>query len=63
MNAPCKNCPDRRPHCHSCCDKYIEYVKFREDVRKRKHSEHDADAITIETALRIRKFCFNRRRK
>ena len=63
MNAPCKNCPDRRPHCHSRCDKYIEYVKFREDVRKRKHSEHDADAIAIETALRIRKFRFDRRRK
>ena len=63
MNAPCKNCPDRRSHCHSCCDKYIEYVKFREDVRKRKHSEHDADAIAIETALRIRKFRFDRRRK
>ena len=63
MNAPCKNCPDRRPHCHSCCDKYIEYVKFREDVRKRKHSEHDADAIAIETALRIRKLRFDRRRK
>ena len=63
MNAPCKNCPDRRPHCHSCCDKYIEYVKVREDVRKRKHSEHDADAIAIEAALRSRKFRFDRRRK
>ena len=63
MNAPCKNCPDRRPHCHSCCDKYIEYVKFREDVRKRKRLEYDADAIAIETVLRIRKFRFNRRRK
>lgn len=63
MNAPCKNCPDRRPHCHSCCDKYIEYVKFREDVRKRKYSENDADAIAIEMALRIRKFRFDRRRK
>ena len=63
MNAPCKKCPDRCPHCHSCCDKYIEYVKFREDVRKRKYSEHDADAIAIETVLRIRKFRFDRRRK
>lgn len=27
MTAPCKDCPDRRAHCHSYCEKYKEFKK------------------------------------
>lgn len=28
MNAPCKDCPDRHPNCHSHCEAYQEYDAF-----------------------------------
>lgn len=26
MKAPCKNCPDRHPNCHSHCEDYQAYA-------------------------------------
>ena len=34
MTAPCKNCPDRVVGCHSTCERYAEYAKEREEIRK-----------------------------
>ena len=39
MTAPCKDCPERHMGCHSKCEKYIEYHKFREEVLKRKEQD------------------------
>lgn len=40
MNAPCKDCKDRAPGCHSRCEKYIA---FTEEVKRRREAER-ADA-------------------
>lgn len=31
MNAPCKDCPDRYVGCHSQCEKYQAFRKYRDD--------------------------------
>lgn len=39
MKAPCYKCPDRVMHCHSTCEKYIEYSKFKETERAIRYQE------------------------
>ena len=56
MFAPCKNCPDRRPHCHSCCEKYIAFSKQCENVRERKYLENQADAVAVDYINHIKKW-------
>ena len=34
MTAPCKDCKDRTPECHSKCEKYIAFDK---ENQKRRH--------------------------
>ncbi len=34
MSAPCKDCKERTPGCHSKCEKYIEFDK---ENQKRRH--------------------------
>lgn len=34
IEAPCKNCDQRKLGCHDRCEKYQEYNKYREEVRK-----------------------------
>lgn len=41
MNAPCKDCPDRRELCHSLCEKYKEFVKEREEIREARRLDLD----------------------
>lgn len=38
VTAPCKDCPDRYPGCHSKCPKYQQ---FKEDNEKRKQAEQE----------------------
>lgn len=40
MKAPCKDCPDRYVGCHSQCEKYIAFQKYREDYLKYKHEQN-----------------------
>ena len=32
MQPPCKDCPDRFLGCHSTCEKYIAYDKYRKEM-------------------------------
>lgn len=41
MNAPCKNCPDRKIGCHSKCNKYSQFRKERDEELDRKRKEDD----------------------
>lgn len=45
IQAPCLNCPDRYPTCHSKCIKYLEFKKqndmLKEEINKSKQSEQD----------------------
>lgn len=33
VDAPCKDCTDRKPLCHSTCEKYAEYKKKANKIR------------------------------
>ena len=35
MIPPCKGCEDRKMLCHSSCEKYLEWKKFRDEVNQR----------------------------
>lgn len=48
-SAPCKDCKDRKLHCHDKCEKYLTfkkdhaaYVKF---IRQQKQSDYDLDDV------------------
>lgn len=38
-HAPCKDCPDKVVGCHSSCDKYQEFRKFRDEFREYRAKE------------------------
>lgn len=40
MQAPCKDCPDRVVGCHSTCEKYIEFRKYRDEYLAWKQKEN-----------------------
>lgn len=40
MQAPCKDCPDRVPGCHSACEKYAAYKAKKEQAAQRKYLDN-----------------------
>ena len=42
-SAPCKDCTERHPGCHSECEKYKEYSRERTEMCKRKSMDLEAD--------------------
>ena len=40
MKAPCKDCPDRFVGCHSQCEKYIAFQKYREEYLEYRHKQN-----------------------
>lgn len=34
MKAPCKDCPNWHPNCHSECEKYKEFRNYRDELNK-----------------------------
>lgn len=49
MNSPCKNCQDRYidiatgHNCHTDCEKYQEFAKYKEEERKRRALESQSN--------------------
>ena len=41
VNAPCKDCTDRKIGCHSECKAYQDYNAIREMIRKKKRTAID----------------------
>jgi len=39
MKAPCKGCGERQLHCHSKCEKYLEYRRALDDAREKDHGK------------------------
>ncbi len=37
MQAPCKDCPEREPGCHSKCQKYADYKAYKADVAHKRY--------------------------
>ena len=48
MEAPCKNCESRKAGCHSVCEKYTAYNRYREQVRFEQMLEGHANWAGIE---------------
>ena len=44
MNCPCKDCKDRAVNCHAECERYGEYAKEREKIRKARQDEQNSRA-------------------
>lgn len=53
MNAPCKDCPNRRPPtetdrgCHTDCEAYADFCKERELVLSRKRPGSEAEDFLV----------------
>lgn len=55
MNAPCKDCANRRPHCHGSCKKYIEFCRNNERLKTLKQDENAMRGYQYETKMWLRK--------
>lgn len=56
-NAPCKDCPDRYPGCHSKCERYLE-LRARLDARneqRRKARESYIDWLDMKKSNHYKK--------
>lgn len=53
MNAPCKDCPDRAPHCHGQCPKYAAFRGDKEEANARRRAECEATDTVISSKLRM----------
>ena len=42
MKVPCYKCEDRELHCHSTCEKYLEYSKQKEEDREMRRKETES---------------------
>ena len=48
MIPPCKDCPDRQIGCHSTCEKYIEFKKENDKLRKERFIQNQITQYAIE---------------
>lgn len=44
---PCKNCPDRKPRCHTVCEKYAAFERQKKEEYKAKHDATEIEAYEI----------------
>ena len=51
--APCKGCQERQIGCHAKCEKYAEYIKVNETIKKRKMERLEAENTAIRELLRM----------
>ena len=56
MTAPCKDCPDRHYKCHSECERYKEFRKQCDDVRKQMHLDSLGRKIEIDRAIKRQEY-------
>lgn len=56
MTAPCKDCPDRHYKCHSECERYKEFRKHCDNVRKQMQLESLSRKIEIDRAIRTKEY-------
>lgn len=40
-NRPCLNCTDRKPGCHSTCERYKDFQKQHEEIKSKERAEKD----------------------
>lgn len=47
MKAPCKDCPDRHPNCHSECEAYQAFWRANREENEKRLRENEAISIMI----------------
>ena len=63
VSAPCKDCPNRAPCCHSSCAAYGAYRKQIDHYNDIVHKANEARDYSIEQALNARARQTKRRRR
>ena len=63
MTAPCKDCPDRHPLCHSECPKYLAYKAEREEMRRERRLTRDVMAVRSMTFKKFERIRLNHDKK
>lgn len=53
IQSPCLGCEDRELHCHSACEKYIEYAAKVEHARKERQKAQDVTIARIQNIDRV----------
>lgn len=60
MVAPCKDCVEREIGCHSKCELYKEYVKYREiereEIKAKRRELYGADDYEKAKMKRLRRY-------
>lgn len=52
--APCKDCPDRAPGCHSTCERYAEFKVAKEAENKARADYARAHSAMMEGRRRVK---------
>lgn len=60
LNA-CKGCKDRKPLCHSTCEKYKEQQAYHKKIREAKKFENDFHDYSVKIVIRNKGFSGERR--
>ena len=55
MKAPCKNCEERVPKCHSVCPKYKAYRDSLAQEKKERQKFYDVDSLRAESVVRLKR--------
>ena len=56
MKAPCRNCEERAPKCHSVCPKYKAFRESVERLREaQKNKGYEADCFRADAVVRLKK--------
>ena len=43
IKVPCKDCKDRQIGCHSKCEKYLEFKKQNDEIKRKQRIEKQAE--------------------
>lgn len=62
MINPCRNCTDRTTECHAACPRYREWRAERDAALKKHLGELDANGVSIDASIRIKKYQARRRK-
>lgn len=63
MINPCRNCTDRNAECHATCPRYREWRAERDAALKIHRTELDANGVSIDASIRIKRYKARRRNK
>lgn len=54
MIAPCRDCQERTPECHGCCERYKAYRAAKDKETQNRGRERDAAVATILSTYRMK---------